>query len=144
MSRTIEQTRRDVTVSLSLSQSGRLDQNACMQFAGIAIGVVVLCQCAFLLFGCDWDFSGDEAEFWIKLAPQGDMIFIPEALAYRTLWSGNETPPHTDRLLISRYLKGRVLEQLGAQPGAPLPATTFFKSRDGRVPGPIVSVPSCP
>jgi hypothetical protein len=28
------------------------------------IGVVILCQLAFLLAGCDWDLSGDEAEFW--------------------------------------------------------------------------------
>ena len=66
--------------------------------------------------------NGDEAEFWIKLAPQGDMIFIPEPLAYRTLWSGNEAPSPLDRLHISRYLKGRVQEQATGKPGEPLPA----------------------
>ena len=25
---------------------------------------VMLCQIAFLLMNCPWDFSGDEAEFW--------------------------------------------------------------------------------
>jgi glycosyltransferase involved in cell wall biosynthesis len=62
--------------------------------------------------------NGDEAEFWIRVAPQGDAIFLPEALAYRTLWSGNEAPPHLDRLHISRYLKTRVVEQItGREPG---------------------------
>jgi glycosyltransferase involved in cell wall biosynthesis len=62
--------------------------------------------------------NGDESEFWIRVAPRGDAIFIPEPLAYRTLWSGNEMPPHLDRLQVSRYLKGRVQEQLtgGAAP----------------------------
>jgi glycosyltransferase involved in cell wall biosynthesis len=62
--------------------------------------------------------NGDEAEFWIRVAPQGDTIMIPETLAYRTLWSGNEAPSHLDRLHISRYLKGRVQEQMGEQSGA--------------------------
>ncbi|HEX4506040.1 MAG TPA: glycosyltransferase family 2 protein [Alphaproteobacteria bacterium] len=65
--------------------------------------------------------NGDEAEFWIKLAPQGDMIFIPEPLAYRTLWSGNEAPSPLDRLHISRYLKGRIREQATGEPGAAVP-----------------------
>jgi glycosyltransferase involved in cell wall biosynthesis len=56
--------------------------------------------------------NGDESEFWIRVAPQGDAIFLPEALAYRTLWSGNEAPSHLDRLQISRYLKARVHEQM--------------------------------
>jgi Glycosyl transferase family 2 len=64
--------------------------------------------------------NGDESEFWIRVAPQGDAIFLPEALAYRTLWSGNEAPSHLDRLQISRYLKARVHEQMTglAQNGA--------------------------
>jgi glycosyltransferase involved in cell wall biosynthesis len=63
--------------------------------------------------------NGDEAEFWIRIAPQGDAIFIPEPLAYRTLWSGNEDPPHLDRLHISRYLKARVQEQLAGTGDVP-------------------------
>jgi len=66
--------------------------------------------------------NGDEAEFWIRVAPRGDAIIIPETLAYRTLWSGNEAPSHLDRLHISRYLKGRLNEQSGAQPDADAPA----------------------
>jgi hypothetical protein len=62
--------------------------------------------------------NGDESEFWIRIAPQGDAIFMPDALAYRTLWSGNETPPHLERLHISRYLKTRLIEQAnGSEPG---------------------------
>jgi glycosyltransferase involved in cell wall biosynthesis len=56
--------------------------------------------------------NGDESEFWIRLASQGDAIFLPEALGYRTLWSGNETPSCTDRRQISRYLKQRISEQM--------------------------------
>jgi len=63
--------------------------------------------------------NGDESEFWIRVAPQGDAIFIPEPIAYRTLWSGNEAPSHLDRLHISRYLKGRVEEQLTGNAAAP-------------------------
>ena len=29
-----------------------------------AIVAVMLCQIAFLVFGCDWDFCNDEAEYW--------------------------------------------------------------------------------
>jgi hypothetical protein len=57
--------------------------------------------------------NGDESEFWIRVAPRGDAIFIPEPLAFRTLWSGNEVPSHLDRLGVSRYLKDRVQEQIG-------------------------------
>jgi len=60
--------------------------------------------------------NGDEAEFWVRVAPQGDAIFIPEPLAYRTLWSGNENPSHLERLHISRYLKARVHEQMAGLP----------------------------
>jgi len=63
--------------------------------------------------------NGDESEFWIRVAPRGDAIFIPEPLAYRTLWSGNEAPSHLDRLHISRYLKGRMQEQLSGDRQAP-------------------------
>jgi glycosyltransferase involved in cell wall biosynthesis len=67
--------------------------------------------------------NGDESEFWIRVAPQGDAIFIPEALSYRTLWSGNEVPSHLDRLHVSQYLKGRVTEQIpGMTAGAAAPA----------------------
>jgi glycosyltransferase involved in cell wall biosynthesis len=63
--------------------------------------------------------NGDESEFWIRIAPRGDAIFMPDALAYRTLWSGNEAPSHLDRLQISRYLKTRVIEQTaGNEPGS--------------------------
>jgi hypothetical protein len=40
------------------------EPDACVLAAGAAIVVVSLCQIVFLLVGCDWDFSGDEAEFW--------------------------------------------------------------------------------
>lgn len=49
---------------LSLAFSGFLDTEACVRLACAAIFLVTLCQILFLLAGCDWDFSGDEAEFW--------------------------------------------------------------------------------
>ena len=33
-------------------------------WAALAILTAMCCQLVFLLHGCDWDFSGDEAEFW--------------------------------------------------------------------------------
>jgi glycosyltransferase involved in cell wall biosynthesis len=58
--------------------------------------------------------NGDEAEFWIRLASQGDVIFLPDALAYRTIWSGNEKPSHTDHLAISLYLKARISQEMAS------------------------------
>ncbi len=49
----------------SLAFSGSFDADACVRLAGGAIILVTLCQILFLLIGCDWDFSGDEAEFWV-------------------------------------------------------------------------------
>jgi glycosyltransferase involved in cell wall biosynthesis len=56
--------------------------------------------------------NGDESEFWIRLAAQGDAIFLPDALAYRTIWSGNEAPPHAELREISGYLKRKIVEQM--------------------------------
>ena len=30
----------------------------------MAICAVMFCQVVFLVFGCDWDFCNDEAEYW--------------------------------------------------------------------------------
>jgi hypothetical protein len=38
--------------------------DAYARWACAAIFTVTFCQVLFLLVGCDWDFSGDEAEFW--------------------------------------------------------------------------------
>jgi glycosyltransferase involved in cell wall biosynthesis len=63
--------------------------------------------------------NGDESEFWIRVAPEGDAIFMPDALAYRTLWSGNEVPSHLERLHVSRHLKSMLVERTtGGEPGA--------------------------
>jgi 4-amino-4-deoxy-L-arabinose transferase-like glycosyltransferase len=47
---------------LAFSSESRRD--ASTRWAIAAILAVTLCQVLFLLVGCDWDFSGDEAEFW--------------------------------------------------------------------------------
>jgi glycosyltransferase involved in cell wall biosynthesis len=71
--------------------------------------------------------NGDESEFWIRVAPQGDAIFMPDALAYRTLWSGNESPSHLDRLRISRHLKTTLIERTsGGEPGAVPPDIVHY------------------
>ena len=65
--------------------------------------------------------NGDEAEFWIRLASQGDAVFLPDILSYRTIWSGNEKPSHIDHLGISLYLKARISQEIAAdrtRPGA--------------------------
>ena len=37
---------------------------ATARVAGAAILAVMLCQVVFLVWGCDWDLCGDEAEYW--------------------------------------------------------------------------------
>ena len=44
--------------------SRNLGTDAYGQWALGAISTVMVCQLLFLLVGCDWDFSGDEAEYW--------------------------------------------------------------------------------
>jgi len=64
MSRTTARSQADPPFRPSLADAGNLGTDACAQWACAAILVVALCQIVFLLVGCDWDFSGDEAEFW--------------------------------------------------------------------------------
>ncbi|MGC8643430.1 MAG: glycosyltransferase family 39 protein [Isosphaeraceae bacterium] len=45
-----------------ISEVVRDDRSAV--WAAVAILTAMCCQLVFLLHGCDWDFSGDEAEFW--------------------------------------------------------------------------------
>lgn len=63
--------------------------------------------------------NGDEAEFWIRLASQGDAVFLPDTLSYRTIWSGNERPSHTDHLGISLYLKARISQEMASDRSRP-------------------------
>lgn len=56
--------------------------------------------------------NGDEAEFWTRLAPSGDAIFMSDTLAYRTIWPGNEQVSHGERLNISLYLKERIAKKI--------------------------------
>ncbi|MGO9468633.1 MAG: glycosyltransferase family 39 protein [Isosphaeraceae bacterium] len=64
MSRTIARSDAGQPSRRSLAAPGSLDANPCAQWACAAILVFSLSQIVFLLVGCDWDFSGDEAEFW--------------------------------------------------------------------------------
>src|SRR6266853_489378 len=43
---------------------GRADGEVYERWTLGAILAVMVGQILFLLVGCDWDFSGDEAEFW--------------------------------------------------------------------------------
>jgi glycosyltransferase involved in cell wall biosynthesis len=58
---------------------------------------------------------GDETELWIKLAGQGDAIFTPEFVAYRTIWPGGSQQriPHYDRFISNVSLKNLIAEQAG-------------------------------
>lgn len=60
---------------------------------------------------------GDEVELWIKLAAQGDAIFVPQFIAYRTIWSGGSQQriPHQERYVSSLYIKDLIAEKLGAK-----------------------------
>lgn len=58
---------------------------------------------------------GDEAELWIKLAGRGDCVFIPAAIAYRTLWPGGsqERIPPVERYRSNLFLKELIGTELG-------------------------------
>jgi len=58
---------------------------------------------------------GDELELWIKLAAQGDAIFLPSFVAYRTIWPGGSQQriPHQERYLSNLYIKDLIAEKLG-------------------------------
>lgn len=62
---------------------------------------------------------GDEVELWIKLAAQGDGVFLPDCVAYRTIWPGGSqlSIPPDERCRSNVYLK----QQIAAQLGEPLP-----------------------
>jgi glycosyltransferase involved in cell wall biosynthesis len=58
--------------------------------------------------------QGDEVELWIKLAAQGDCVFIPSFIAYRTLWPGNthHSVSPEDRFLSNVSLKNQISAEL--------------------------------
>jgi len=56
--------------------------------------------------------NGDESEFWIRLAQAGDMLFLPQTLVFRTIWSGNESVTSSERLGISLDLKLTIARQM--------------------------------
>lgn len=59
--------------------------------------------------------QGDEVELWIKLVAQGECLFIPSHIAYRTLWPGNDhnrvTPE--ERFRSNVYLKDQISAAMG-------------------------------
>jgi hypothetical protein len=48
----------------SVKYACRVQDDPYGRWAVAAIGLVMLCQFAFLVIGCDWDLCNDEAEFW--------------------------------------------------------------------------------
>ena len=60
---------------------------------------------------------GDEAELWIKLATRGDAVFIPDVVAYRTIWTGGSQLgiPHEQRYKSNVLLKDQIASALGQQ-----------------------------
>lgn len=58
---------------------------------------------------------GDEVELWIKLATQGECLFIPSFLGYRTLWPGNthHSVSPEERFRSNVYLKDQISAELG-------------------------------
>lgn len=53
---------------------------------------------------------GDEAELWIKLAARGDVIFVPDIVAYRTIWAGGSQLQisHQERYRSNLSLKDQI------------------------------------
>lgn len=63
---------------------------------------------------------GEEAEFLINLAASGDVVFLPECLSFRTMWSGNchHRVPAEFRFQYNLYLKDMIAREMGiATPG---------------------------
>src|ERR1700679_1028931 len=64
MSRLNECTGVALVPRLSAIYTRRLSRDPYARWSLAAIGAVMLCQVAFLVFGCDWDLCNDEAEYW--------------------------------------------------------------------------------
>lgn len=60
---------------------------------------------------------GDEVELWIKLAAQGDIVFLPSHTAFRTIWSGGsqDVISPEDRYHSNVYLKDLIAAVLGTE-----------------------------
>ncbi len=59
----VQSTRRSV-IRPSLKYTKRTISHSYGRAALVAIMVVMVAQTVFLLWGCDWDLCGDEAEYW--------------------------------------------------------------------------------
>ena len=59
---------------------------------------------------------GDEAELWVKLAAEGDAVFIPDLVGYRTMWPGGSQKiiPHEERFRSNLSLKDEIAGHLGS------------------------------
>jgi glycosyltransferase involved in cell wall biosynthesis len=60
---------------------------------------------------------GDEIEFWIRLAAKGDAVFIPDVIAFRTVWAGGsqERIPPKERYHSNVSVKDMIAAQLGTK-----------------------------
>ncbi len=68
---------------------------------------------AFLKTGgwnSDFDVNSDDSDSWIRIARYGDVVFINECLAYRTIWPGayNYRVSICDRLKTNLLVKERI------------------------------------
>src|SRR5262249_3164369 len=64
MARIAESDRTAIDRRPAATGPGRADDDPYGRWTLGVILTVLLCQVAFLLVGCEWDFSGDEAEYW--------------------------------------------------------------------------------
>jgi 4-amino-4-deoxy-L-arabinose transferase-like glycosyltransferase len=64
MSRLNECTGVELVPRPSAIYTRRLSRDPYARWSLAAICAVMLCQVAFLVFGCDWDLCNDEAEYW--------------------------------------------------------------------------------
>ena len=64
MSRLTERTGLGLVPRPSAIYTKRLSHDPYGRWSLAAICAVMLCQVAFLVFGCDWDLCNDEAEYW--------------------------------------------------------------------------------
>jgi len=60
---------------------------------------------------------GDEVELWIKLSAEGDAVFLPDFIGYRTEWAGGSQKiiPHEERVRSNMFLKREIALKLGTK-----------------------------
>ena len=74
----------------------------------------------------DLDVNSDDSDSWIRIAEFGDVVFVNQPLAYRTIWSGgyNAQVAVRDRLKSNQLVKQQIYQRVDPKYQAGLPSLT--------------------